>query len=72
MTTVLDSSARPMDPRQEGCQRRLVAYSPDEHAALVSRVGCEHEAISQHATTWYHFCDDCRAQRERELAESVL
>jgi hypothetical protein len=71
MTTVIHGGARPLDPRKEGAQRRLASYSPDEHINLVDRAGCNHEAISTDDGTWYHWCDDCRTQRERELAEAV-
>lgn len=71
MTTVLDGGARPLDPRQEGAQRRLAAYTTAEHLALVRRVGCDHEAISNEVgRVWYNWCDGCRAERERELAEA--
>jgi hypothetical protein len=74
MTTILDVSVRPLDPRQEGVQRRLITdWSPEDHFDLVTRLGCNHEAISHHygtGRTFYHWCDDCRAQRERELAEA--
>lgn len=69
--TTIDSAARPLDPRQEGVQQRLTRYTPDEHLDLVRTLGCDHEAVSLAAgTTWYHWCDGCRAQRELDLAEA--
>jgi hypothetical protein len=71
MPTVLSSPARPLDPRQEGVSRRLVAYEPDAHEALVRRVGCVHPALSEdEGILYFEFCDACRAQREAELAEA--